>query len=76
METKDKIVRKFNDEGNLIYFKDSKGNEIWREYDNKDNLIHSKDSKGYESWYDDRGNCIYSKELIAERLYRISFKKF
>ena len=43
------IIRKDNN-GNIIYRKDSYGYEYWKEYDSNNNIIHYKDSYGYEYW--------------------------
>ncbi len=54
----------FNENGKVIYKKDSKGFEEWYEYDKNNNEIHYKDSNGYEEWYeyDKNGNCIHYKD--------------
>lgn len=54
---------KYDERGNVIYFKDIFGYEGWFEYDERGNVIHLKDNKGREWWreYDDRGNVIHEK---------------
>jgi hypothetical protein len=37
-------IKEFDKNGNRIYFKDSRGVELWTEYDNVGNLIHFKNS--------------------------------
>ena len=45
-------VYKYDTNGNIIYFKNSDGNEYWHEYDANGKLIHYKDTKGRE-WKQD-----------------------
>ena len=40
--------KKYDENGNVIHYKDSNGFESWREYDENGNLIHYKDSNGNE----------------------------
>ena len=56
-------ISEYDNNENLIHYKNSNGYEYWKEYDSNGNLIHSKDSDGYESWkeYDSNGNLIHSK---------------
>jgi len=56
-------IKKYDDNSNLIYYKDSNGFEYWKEYDDNDNLIHSKNSNGDEVWKDDKGNRITKEEF-------------
>ncbi len=50
-ELKNRIpIKKYDKNNNLIYFKDSKGDELWQEYDENNNMIHHKDSNGFEKW--------------------------
>ena len=60
-----KDVKKYNDKENLIYSKDSDGNEIWYGYhiNGKVAVIHSKNKSGYEEWYsyDSKGNELHVK---------------
>ena len=56
---------KYDDRGNLIYSKNSKGFEMWAEYDKNDNIIYYKNSEygdRYWSKYDDKGNLVYMKD--------------
>ena len=57
-------VYKYDANGNVIYYKNSDGDEAWSEYDKNGNMIHFKNSDGYEQWfeYDTNGNCIYFKD--------------
>ena len=41
-------IKDITENGNIIYYKDSDGNEYWNEYDGNNNLIHWKNSKGSE----------------------------
>ena len=43
-------IREYDEKGNLIHSKDSKGYEKWKEYDENGKLIYSERSKGYEYW--------------------------
>ena len=54
----------YDQNNNLIHYKDSEGNESWKEYDQNNNLIHYKDSNGYEEWksYDERNNLVHYKD--------------
>ena len=49
----EKIVNKpsikYDENGNVVHYKDSNGYESWREYDTNGNLIHYKDSNGNEA---------------------------
>ena len=42
-------MKQFDDDGNLIHYRDSNGYEVWREYNDSGQEIHSRDSSGYES---------------------------
>ena len=46
--TMKEIIKRYDDNDNLVYSKDSTGYEEWWVYDEKDNEIHYKDSDGYE----------------------------
>ena len=64
---------KYDDKGNVIYKKDSNGDEYYYVYDNYGNIIYMKDNYGYESrWvyrYDDKGNIIYEKNKYGDEFY-------
>ena len=65
-----KHLQEYDDNGNLIYYKDPSGYEEWWEYDKKGNCIHSKDSTGYEEWweFDENGKRISHKiEFISKK---------
>ena len=47
----EKVIRKFNKQGNMIHYKNSDGYERWWEYDDNGKLIHYKNSNGYEEWW-------------------------
>ena len=57
----DGTVKKYDKKGNIIYYKGSKGYEVWNEYDTNGKLIHHK-SNIFEYWYeyDSNGNMIHS----------------
>ena len=46
-----KVIRKHDENGNEIYYKNSEGIEYWREYDENNNLVHYKSFVGYEYWW-------------------------
>lgn len=48
IDNREAPIAKYDDFGNLIYFKDPDGYEFWKEYDSKNRLIRFKDSKGYD----------------------------
>ena len=56
-----KVIKEYDRNGNMIYYKNSDGFESWKEYDSNNNLIHFKDSKGKEEWreYDSNNNLIH-----------------
>ena len=56
---------KGDDRGNLLYFKNPDGYEVWKKYDYTKNCIHFKDSTGIEWWseYDLNNNCIHYKSV-------------
>ena len=45
-------VRKYDENGNLIHWKNNDGYEEWNEYDSNGNRIHYKDSTGTEIWWE------------------------
>ena len=53
-------IEKFDDEGNLIYFRDKTGYEEWWSWDEKTRTTKIKTSTGYvsEAVEDERGNVI------------------
>ena len=53
----------WDENDNVIHFKNSDGYEEWEEYDENGNVIHFKNSDGYEKWkeYDENGNMIHFK---------------
>jgi len=57
------IIRKFNNDGQLLYSRDVLGFEEWYEYDLNGNQIHLKYSTGYEEWleYNSDGFLIFKK---------------
>lgn len=64
-------VEEYDAGGNILYKKDSKGNEYWYEYDAEENKIHGKRSDGDEWWseYDDKGNEIHVKWADGDELW-------
>ena len=49
--TVSKEIARYDENGNLIYFKTTSGFESWREYDDQGNEIYYKNSTGAEFWY-------------------------
>ena len=45
-------ISEYDNNENLIHFKDSDGYEYWKEYDSNGNQIHYKDSSGEEYWHE------------------------
>ncbi len=46
-----KIIRKYDENNNLIYYKSSYGYEHWAKFDENNNNIYWKSSNGSEYWY-------------------------
>ena len=44
------IGKKYDENNNCIYFKDSDGNGYQKEYDENNNLINFKDSSDEDEW--------------------------
>ena len=63
------IIKKCDENGNLIYYKNNIGYEYWQEFDKNNNCIHSKDSRGNEYFWK------YKKE-ICYKCITISQKEF
>ena len=57
-------LHEYDQNNNLIHYKDPNGNEEWKEFDQNNNLIHYKYSNGYEYWneYDQNNNLIHCKD--------------
>lgn len=52
------MIKKYDDNENIIYFKSSSGYESWWEYDEHNRTTHYKESNGTEAWWEyDRYNC-------------------
>ncbi len=69
-----KEIKKYDDRGNLIYWRWSSGYESWKKYDENNSYIYFKNSKGSEYWYkyDKFGN----QTMITEKEYNeIEFKE-
>jgi YD repeat-containing protein len=65
-------IKEYDNNGNLIHFRNSDGYEFWREYDTNGNEIHSRDSDGYEDWreYDTNGKCIHYRDSNGYEWWR------
>ena len=58
-----KVIEKFDERGNRIYYKSSL-NEIWQKYNKNNNWVYCKHgNNGWECWrkFDENNNCIYYK---------------
>lgn len=57
--------REWDENNNLIHFKNSEGVEYFCEYDEDGNIIHFKDEKGYEFYdeYDKHHNLISHRRV-------------
>ena len=60
-------ITEYDEKGNMIHLRTSKGVEAWWEYDANNNEIHYRDSNGVEEWikyikYDAKGNVIFRKK--------------
>ncbi len=55
-KTMSEEIKRYDDRGNLIYYKNLAGYESWREYDENDNLIYYKGLNDFEEW------AIYNKQ--------------
>ena len=64
-------ISEYDNNENLIHFKDSNGSEVWYKYDSNGNLIHSQNSHGLEKWYeyDSNGNQIHYKDNDGEEYW-------
>ncbi len=70
-------IEKYDENNNLIYYKNSLGDEFWREYDKNNNIIYYKDSNDMEYFkkYDENNNCIYYKNFDGkEHWYKYNNK--
>ena len=58
-----KVIREYDEKGNVAYYKNSDGYEKWYEYDEKGNETHTRHSDGYEVWkeYDEKGNETHTR---------------
>ena len=45
-------ISEYDNNENLIHYKNSDGKEEWNEYDSNGNQIHYKDSSGEEYWHE------------------------
>ncbi len=68
------IIKKYDENNNLIYFKDVDGFEEWRKFDDNRYLIYHKLYYDYENWYmySDLGRRIEIKE---KEYKNIEFRK-
>ena len=64
-------ISEYDNNGNLIHYKNSDVVEYWKEYDSNGNLIHSKYSYSWEEWseYDSNGNLIHYKDNDGEEYW-------
>ena len=71
-------ISEYDNNGNLIHYKNSNGYEYWKEYDSNGNSIHFKNSNSYEKWYEynSNGNLIHSKDSNGkEEWYEYTYWK-
>ena len=63
-----KVIREYDEKGNVTHIKYSDGYEEWKEYDEKGNETHYKNSNGYDYWYeyDEKGNMISGYEDLYD----------
>lgn len=62
-----KEVKEYDDNGNLIYYKDINGYEYWREYDSENRVIHFKDHEEEYFWeYNDTGKLIKKISITTQ----------
>ena len=73
----DGTVKKFDENGNKIYYKENNGYERWNEYDSNGNEIHYKDSRGFEYWkeYDANGGMIHRKDNEGEEWFTKDYEE-
>ena len=69
MSNKEKIIKKYDKNNNLFYYKDSYY-EYWYEYDENNNRVYTKCSDGREiaKRYDKNNNLIYRKDDYSEKI--------
>lgn len=58
----------YDDNGNIIYSKDSDGLEHWYEYNELNKIKYHKTNNGFEIWYtyDDKGNEIHNENNMND----------
>ena len=66
-----KEIKEYDERGNLIYYKNSLGTEVWREYNENNKVIYSKDSCGFKVWtgYNENNKLIYSKDSLGSEYF-------
>ncbi len=71
-----KRIREYDENNNLIYYKDSSGYEEWYKFDKNNNRIYYKNSSGELWWkYDENNNLVYSKRSFGgEMWYKYCYK--
>ena len=65
-----KCLREYDENGNMVYYKDSEGRESWLEYNKKYRKLYFKNSDGscYCKTYNKRGKLIsYTPYIIKEK---------
>jgi len=71
------IIKKCDERGNLIYYKNNINIEYWQEFDKNNNCIHSKDSRGNEYFWKYKkeicDKCIVISQKEFEQIKRIEF---
>jgi YD repeat-containing protein len=64
-------IREFDPNGNLIYFRNSNGYEIWYEYDTDGRCIYARYSNEFKTWYkyDENGNYVYYEDSEGVKVW-------
>lgn len=66
------IIKCYNKNDKIVYFKRSDGYEEWLAYDILNRLVYVKNSKGFEIWYeyDFKNNITYYEDTKGVKIYR------
>jgi YD repeat-containing protein len=64
-----KPIKKYDENNNLVYYRDSDGFEFWREYDENNNLIYGRETLGFEFWY--KWENSEQIDITEQKLYQI-----
>jgi len=66
------VITEYDENNNLIHYRDTDGYEWWSEYDENNNEIHTQNSNGYEVWreYDKNNNMIHYRDSEGYEYWR------